>query len=102
MSANQTKVTMDASYLRNASTTMTMTLSKMGGAAPSSTIGASPGIMGLYGKYPELKSSTAIGMSALARNRIAFERLPAILCAIVKKHLEIGAVKNCKKHVILY
>lgn len=102
MSAIHTpKFTMDASYLRNASTTMTITLSKIGGAAPFSTIGASPGIMGLYGKYPELKSSTAIGMNALARKRIAFARLPAMLSAIVRRHLITGDGKNCNNHVIV-
>jgi hypothetical protein len=92
---------MDASYLRNASTTMTMTLSKIGGAAPFPKIVASPGIMGLYGKYPELKSTTAIGINALARKRAVFARLPAILCAIVKKHLRTGTGKDCNKHVIV-
>lgn len=67
-------------YLRNASTTMKMTLSNTAGAACSSPPSkvASPGINGLYGKNPEEKVSMPTGTNRLAIT-VAQLRKPAIV-----------------------
>ncbi len=54
-------------YLRSASTTMNITLSKGAGTGSSPWYVASPGRKGLYGKNPFANTSIAIGSSTLAK-----------------------------------
>lgn len=70
------------SHLRNASTTMKMTRSKMGdGRLPYSlsSKAASPGMNGLYGKNPLAKRSSARGKRIKETSVAALEVMKCIL-----------------------
>jgi hypothetical protein len=72
-----------------------MTLSKTAGAFSNSGCLAAPARIGLYGKYPEQNSSTATGMSVLARKSVHFKRLPAIVPRLVDEGLSSKQIERC-------
>lgn len=69
---------MIVTYLRNESTSMSMTLSNTAGGPSDSPGVAIPERIGLYGKYPEQNTTRAMGIKALARKIASLEAVCAI------------------------